>query len=87
MTFDWLRQRWLDITIRRHVIPHKLVFAFVWMLPRRVVEIATVRCWANATSGQFDTEDATGVTVDAALRRWMRGEGGDKTFHHSEVKY
>jgi len=65
----------------------KLLFWAVWKLPRRVVEIATVRAWADASSGPFGNETPTDMTVDLVLKRWMRREGGDKTFHPSEVCY
>ena len=67
---SWLKERWLDVRIRWHVIPDKLAFWIVWLLPRKLIEIATVRCWANATTGRYGTEHAGDVTVDVALRRW-----------------
>jgi hypothetical protein len=65
----------------------KLLFWAVWQMPRRVVEIAAIRMWANATSGPFGNESPCDTTFDVAMRRWMKGQGGDKTFHPSEVSY
>lgn len=84
---EWLRERWFDITIRRHTIRHKLIMWFVWKLPHDVVEIATVRTWANGTSGAYDTQDATTLTIDEALRRWRKNDGGDKHIKRDEVYY
>jgi len=84
---DWLRQRWFDLMMRRHTIKHKLIFWFVWKLPKEVVEIATVRTWANATSGKFSCDAPQDITVDQALKRWRSEDGGDKTIKRDEVYY
>jgi len=62
-----------------------LLFWFVWKLPRRIIEIAVVRAWANATTGPFSHEWPPGLTCDEVLRRWMKCEGGDP--HPSTVSY
>lgn len=61
----------------------RALFAFVWALPREVIEIATIRCWANATSGPFGNESPTDTTVVTALKRWDKREGGDRTCANS----
>lgn len=73
--WDWLKQRWLDLTIRRHTIRHKLVMWAVWKMPRDVIEIATVRAWANATMGEYGCDAPQDVTVDETLRRWRKKLG------------
>ena len=57
-----------------------LWFNAAWLLPRRLVEMAAIRCWANATSGPFGNESPVQVTMDDCLKRWRRREGGDRSF-------
>lgn len=40
------------------------------MLPRCVVYYAVIRAWAEATTGQWSHEDATGITASDAVKRW-----------------
>ena len=63
----------------------EFLFWLIWKLPRRAVEIAVVRAWANATTGPFSSETPCRVSCDEVLRRWMRSEGGDP--HPSTVSY
>ncbi len=84
---DWLRNRWLDISIRRHTIKHKLIMWIVWELPRGVVELAAVRVWANATTGKFGTDEPQYVTMDEGLKRWRGSDGGDRTHGRDSLSY
>lgn len=58
----------------------RLLMAFVWRLPHRLVYWCAIRVWANATTGQFGAEEAPAVLFDDALRRWERHDGGDVAF-------
>ena len=40
------------------------------MLPRYIVYYAVIRAWAEATTGQWSHEDATGVTASDVVKRW-----------------
>ena len=62
-TFQW---RELAYRIMHESGPH-------WIarhLPRRVVYWCTIVLWANATSGRWERESVTDVTVPDALKRW-----------------
>jgi hypothetical protein len=87
MLEELIRDARFEASSKWYRAKEKLLFWAVWKMPRRLIEIAAVRCWANATSGPFGNESPTDTTVDVALKRWMKGEGGDKTFHPSEVSY
>lgn len=54
--------------------------ALVWRLPHWLVYWATIRACANATTGQFGSEEAPAVTLDKILGRWERRQGGDPSF-------
>lgn len=72
---------------RLRKLREKAAMGFVWMLPRWIVELCAIRIWANATTGRYSDKEAPGVTVDEAVARWRRGDGGDGTFPTSEVYY
>ena len=68
--------RWYSARLfLRHSLPHRVAWAIAWRLPRRVVNLAAVRVWSAATTGEWSGEDATRVTLDEALRRWEKGAG------------
>jgi len=50
----------------------RMIQWLVWRMPRSLVEAATIRMWAHATSGPWSGTVAPEVTVDAALRRWAK---------------
>jgi hypothetical protein len=50
----------------------KFWFWLAWRLPRPLVYFATIRCWANATTGEYGSVDAPAATVADALKRWER---------------
>jgi|GEM_PF-2355711 len=79
--------RTLMWTVRHRIYKWKenALFWVVWKLPRRLIEVAVVRAWANATTGPFSHELSCGVSCDEVLRRWMCGVGGDP--HSSTVSY
>ena len=41
-----------------------------WKLPRRLIEWATIRLVAHATSGQYSNQIVPNLTTVEALRRW-----------------
>jgi len=42
-----------------------------WKLPKKLIYFCLLRAWAKATTGKYGKEDATKVTMDDAIRRWM----------------
>lgn len=57
----------------------KLQTAIVWRLPRWVIKWATVRLFANATTGNLQYVPVDQVTYSEAMNKWERKEGGDRS--------
>lgn len=65
----------------------KLKMTIAWAMPHWLVELCTVRVFANATTGEFSNVEAPSVTYDQAMRAWRQRRGGDGTFKLDTVKY
>ncbi len=77
----------MDIKYEINKKRSQMAMGFAWILPRWLVELAGIRLWANATTGEFDDTEAGSVTMGQAIGHWRRGKGGDGTFALDEVKY
>jgi hypothetical protein len=51
-------------------IRDKLAMRIAWLLPRRIVMWAAVRLGANATQGQWGTQEVPALLFMDALKRW-----------------
>ena len=58
---------------RLRVRAEKLIMAFVWRLPRRVIYFAVIRVWSHGTTGKFGGTHPDDLGWGEALRRWEQG--------------
>lgn len=72
------------IILTRHLIVRskkdRLKFWIAWHLPHWLVYMCGIRLWANATTGEFNKEEAPALLIDTAIHRWENKEGGDPKF-------
>ena len=57
----------------------KAYMSFVWMLPHKLIYLALIRGWANATTGEFSTIDVGDVSMKKAIEYWSHRRGGNFT--------
>lgn len=50
----------------------KLLMAFTWRLPRKLVYFAVIRVWAHGTTGDYGGTVPSELGWDEALKRWNR---------------
>jgi hypothetical protein len=62
-------RRW-QIEEWRNRVREAVARRIAWCLPRRVAMWATIRVWANATTGAHSSVEAPACTVSDALARW-----------------
>jgi hypothetical protein len=66
-SIKWLLPDWRYEVSRRI---ENLLFKIVWALPRKIVYLCGIRLWAHASSGKWEKECATDVTLEQMFNRW-----------------
>ena len=53
-------------------IKEKILWWIAYKIPKQIVYLCGIRIWANATTGEFSSENATDIKMDEAIRRWEK---------------
>ena len=73
----WRGYRWTPFVRVRW--RYELAMPVAYALPRSVVNWVLTRAWVHATSGQWESEDCTSITMSEVAKRWEQEAANDRT--------
>ena len=67
-------QKIFELKYNLETFPSKLLDKIAWKiafsLPKQIAYYATIRTWANATTGEYSDTHAPSITITEILNRW-----------------
>ena len=64
--------KYFDIKYKSRKFIEKLWLWFIWKLPRKLIYWSSIRLMANATTGEYSSQEVSKINIIDALSRWER---------------